>query len=186
MTPLQIQAKIQEGEAKLRDMQAALKKERTAIKVAIGNLKTKAKPDKGKVEFLEKRIDSYGKQGDELIAAKNQQIALLNEALTDKYEKMHGLLSYALANCGISGEAKLLHDSLGDFINAKNERDRNDAGRTISLCFEHGNMFADKPDVGILEGFESLEGEQAAIFYKKHQAEITKQQQARIDAAKKD
>ncbi len=112
----------------------------------------------------------------EVLAAKDNLIALLDEDLRGGYEKMRGLLSYGIAMGAASPDVALLFDSLGDYLDARSDSDRKAASKAVSLCLKHGNFGEDDDsDAGdeILTQFEAIsDPEEASAFHKKHRAAI--------------
>jgi len=116
--------------------------------------------------------------------AQDKHIELQNAAIRHELEQMHGLLAYGLANSGLGAEARMLHASLDDFLTAKNDPDRDAAERSVNLCLKHGSLTkVGKPDTSVLDQYEALEGEESSRFYRKNEATIKSQLQARINAS---
>ena len=122
-----------------------------------------------------------------MIAEQEAHLDLLNQDIKGGFEKMHGLLSYALVTGGLSTEAALLHDSLSDFLNAKSASDRDATSRSVVLYLEHGNCFGvdpKAPDTAVLNEYERIaDPERSSAFYRRHRDEIHSQLRARKDAA---
>ena len=92
---------------------------------------------------------------------------------------MHGLLAYGVATGGLSSDATLLFNTLGDFLEAKSDGDRVSAQKAVDLILQHGNL-GDRndeagPDDRILAEFESIsDPEERSRFYQRHRAELMK------------
>jgi hypothetical protein len=187
MTPIKLKAEIEQSAAKLREMRANLASEKTDILSSCDKLQANSRRGKlksGETAYLGKRVDALEKQYQDVLAAHDKHIELQNAAIRHEFEQMHGLLAYGLANSGLSAEARMLHASLDDFLNAKTDADRNAAERSVNLCLEHGKLTkVGKPDTAILDAYEALEGEDATAFYRANEATIKSQLQARIDAS---
>jgi hypothetical protein len=187
MTPIKLKSELEQSAAKLREMRANLASEKTDVlsscdKLQASSRRGKLKP--GETAYLGKRVDGLKKQYQDVLAQQDKHIELQNAAIRHELEMMHGLLAYGLANSGLGAEARVLHASLDDFLNAKTEADRNAAERSVNLCLKHGSLTkVGKPDTAILDEYEALEGEDATAFYKKHEKTIHSQLQARQDAA---
>jgi hypothetical protein len=79
---------------------------------------------------------------------------------------------------------QLLHDIIGDVLEAKAQPDREAARRAYRLCLEAmPDPKAATPSTPELDRFESLEGEHATAYYRQHEAIIGAQLQIRQDAA---
>jgi hypothetical protein len=187
MTPIKLKAEIEQSAAKLRDMRASLASEKTDVlsscdKLQANSRRGKLKP--GETAYLGKRVDALKKQYQDFVDQQDRHIELQNAAIRHELEQMHGLLAYGLANRGLGAEARVLHASLDDFLNAKSDSDRNAAQRAVDLCLKHGALTkVGRPDTAILDQYEALEGEDATAFYRKHEKTIHSQLQARQDAS---
>ena len=116
------------------------------------------RPAEDEIAYLGKRVEALHGYHRAIEAEKDRQIELLDKAERGELEKMHGLLSYAIASGQVSAEAQLLHGSLADFLSAKNDADRQAAKRSVHLCLEHGTLTKcdKKPDTAELDEFEFI------------------------------
>jgi hypothetical protein len=193
MTQHPIQRQLEQSRANLAKLQADLDAEQASVSEA--SKKYERGQRSGKVgkqllsegAYLAKRMEALKERYQNVIAAQEAHLALQKQAIHGKLELQHGLLSYAIANGGVSAELQLLHGCLSDYLNAKTDADKKAAKRSIDLCWEHSTLpevgGVQKPDTAILDAYEQLEDEDATAFYKMHEATITAQYQARIDAA---
>ena len=146
------------------------------------------------IQYWQKRSESlkgyYNSISAELDHQKelmNKEHGLLEQAVRTEYQAMRGLTSYALGTGQGSPELQLLHDSLGDVLDAKNDSDREDAKKAVALCLKFakfGNEAKHKPDTAILDEYERLEDGDATFYYKQHEEAIRAQYQARLDSTK--
>jgi hypothetical protein len=140
-----------------------------------------------KRDLLKLKVQALEKEVEQFRAQQQKQLNLLEKALHEKHERMHGLLAYGMATGGLSPDAALLFNELGDFLAAKSESDRAAATKAIGLILDHGNVFGDKQeekaddiDDRILAQFESIADEQQrTAFYQKHRDEIHRGFEAR-------
>jgi hypothetical protein len=126
-------------------------------------------------------------QAEGVIAEQNKLLALQDSAIRDQLEKQHGLLAYGIATSGLGPEAQLLHATIGDYLNAKTDADRDAAKRSASLLWKHGTIIkGEKPgaSTSVLDEFEAIaDPEHASAYYRQHEATIKAQMDARRDAA---
>jgi hypothetical protein len=182
-----IQHRIKQARAALQEKRDALEQERASIKKEVRKAKAikNSAQRKEKIQFLDLKLPALENAYKAVMSAQDDLFALLNEDLRDYYQKMRGLLAYATATGGgLSPDATLLFDTLGDFLAAKSEGDRASASKAVNLILAHGNVFA-KGEAGtaddeIARQFEAMEdGESRTAFYNKHSAEIQRAFDAR-------
>lgn len=178
---------IEQSEAKLRKLQASLDEEQASVFAAEkkyqGNLK-RGKATDSEGAYLAKRMGALKERYQNVIAAQEAHLDLQKQAIHHQLEKQHGLLSYAIASGEVSAEMQLLHGSLADYLNAKNDIDRARAKKDVDLCWEHSTLpklgeKSSAPDTAILDQYERLEDEDATAFYKENQTAILAQMDAR-------
>jgi hypothetical protein len=183
-----IDLKLRQARAALQEKRDALEKERASIKKEVR--KAKALKDfaqrKDKIRFLDLKAPALENAYKAVLAAQDNLISTLNEDMRDHFQKTRGLLSYAIATGSATADTKLLFDSLGDYLDAKSESDRNAAHKAVNLIIAHGNPFNDKEqeaddiDDRILTQFEAItDPEQQSRFYSKHKNEIMAATEAR-------
>jgi hypothetical protein len=179
---------IKQSEARLAELRATLDTEQASVSAASrkyeGNL-GRRKPDDSAGAHLAMRMKALKGRYEAFITEQDKHLELQNRAIHDQLEKQHGLLAYALATGDLSPEMQLLHGSLADFLNAKNDADRKAAKRSIDLCWTHSTLpeVGKKVDTAILDEFESIEDpEERSRFYREHTATIASQLQARQDS----
>ena len=101
-----------------------------------------------------------------------------------RYEKLRGLTSYALATGQGSPELKLLHDAIGDVLDATADDAREEAKKTVDLVLQFAK-FGDERQVDstpVLNEYESIaDPAYATTFFKQNEAEIQRQFQMRLD-----
>jgi hypothetical protein len=174
--------KLRQARAALQEKRDALEKERASIKKEVR--KAKAIKDsaqrKDKIRFLDLKAPTLENAYKEVLTAQDNLISILNEDLRGRFEKMRGLVSFAIATGSATPDARLLFDSLGDYLEAKSESDRTAAHRAVNLCLVHGNFdsadrepVADDIDDRILAQFEAIsDPAEQSRFYNKHRDEI--------------
>lgn len=181
----QFKAQLEQSQSKVRDLGAILNEEKASIDAACDKLLAKAKRGKAsqdEIAYLGKRVEALHGYHRAIEAEKDRQIELLDKAERGELEKMHGLLSYAIASGQVSAEAQLLHGSLADFLSAKNDADRQAAKRSVHLCLEHGTLTKcdKKPDTAELDEFEFIsDPEDASAYFRQHKDVINAQMDAR-------
>jgi hypothetical protein len=191
----QYKASIERSEAKVEDLRKCITEQTRAISVACDKMLADHRNGKkvsDELTYWQKRAESlkgYYKTIDTEHEYQKEQMSKerdrLEQAVRAEYEKMRGLTSYALGTGQGSPELQLLHDSLGDVLDAKNGPDREDARKTVDLCLKFAKFGNEaKLDTGILDEYESIaDPEHSSAFYKQHEATIKAQYQLRIDAA---
>ena len=181
--------KLRQARAALQEKRDALEKERASIKKEVR--KAKAIKDsaqrKDKIRFLDLKAPALENAYKEVLAAQDILISILNEDLRGRFEKMRGLVSFAIATGSATPDARLLFDSLADYLDAKSESDRNAAHRAVNLCLAHGNFDSTEREPGaddiadrILAQFEAIsDPAEQNRFYAKHKNEIVAALEAR-------
>lgn len=183
--PSSIQHRIEQAQAVIATKQAHYEQERASIKKELRKAKALKQPEqrKDKVQWLNMKLGGLETAANEVLTAKDNLIALLDEDLRGAYEKTRGLLSYGIAMGAASPDAKLLFDSLGDYLGARSDSDRKAASKAVRLCFEHGNFGKSddsSPDDEILSRFEAIsDPEEASAFYNKNKQAILAGYEAR-------
>lgn len=194
---LRLASDIEQCEAALADKTNTLKSGCTALRKDLRSLRKEVATHKDckdpaklnklveKRDLLRLKVDALEKEHEAFRSQQQKQIDLLNKAVHEKYERMHGLLAYGVATGGLSSDATLLFNTLGDFLNASSDSDRKAAGRAVSLILEHGNLEGakagtDSADDEILRRFEAIrdDGERTS-FYQKFKGEILAGYEAR-------
>ena len=130
---------IKQSEARLAELKADLDAERTSVSAA--EKKYERGQRSGKVSkqlvsegaHLALRMKALGDRYRTVIDAQKAHLALQKQAVDGQLEKQHGLLSFAIANGGVSTELQLLHSCLSDYLNAKSDADKKAAKRSIRL-----------------------------------------------------
>jgi hypothetical protein len=191
MSSIPSDSQLEQSSANLAKLQADLNTEKAEISAM--EKKYHANQRRGKVSkelvsdgaYLATRMKALGDRYRTVIAAQEAHLALQKQAIYGQLEKQHGLLSYGIANGGLSAELQLLHGCLSDFLNGKSDGDREAADRSIKLCWEHSTLpkIGAKVETAILDEYERLEGEYASFYYRQHKDAIASQLQARQDAA---
>ena len=182
-----LDTQIKQSQANLDKLQAELDEEKASVFEASKKYERGARSDKATKQFLSEgahlalRMKALGERYRTVIDAQKAHLALQRQALHGKLERQHGLLSYAIANGGVSTELQLLHSCLSDYLNAKTDSDKKAAKRSIDLCWEHSTL----PEVGAkaldtdtLDTYEALEGADATFYYKQNQEAILAQMEA--------
>ena len=188
MSTIPSDSQLEQGRANLAKLQADLDAEQASVSEA--EKKYEANQRRGKVTkqlvsdgaYLAKRMKALQERYQNVIDAQNKHLALQKQAIHGSLELQHGLLSYAIANGGVSPELQLLHGCLSDYLDAKSDADRASAKRSISLCWTHSTL----PQVGakaatpILDEYESIsDPEDASAYYRQHKNVINAQLDAR-------
>jgi hypothetical protein len=132
--------------------------------------------------YLQMKLAALEEASAAAVEAKDRLIAIHTEAADEEtrdiYERMHGLLAYGAAMGTNTPDCQLLHDSIGDYLEASSPGDRKAAERSISLIFEHGDLGdkdrkAAREDDRILKEFEAISNpESRSAFYSQHKAQI--------------
>lgn len=187
-------SQLEQSRANLAKLQADLDAEQASVFEASKKYERGQRSGKVSKElvsegaYLAKRMKALKSRYGTVIDAQKAHLALQKQAIYGQLEKQHGLLSYAIANGGVSAELQLLHGCLADYLNAKSDADRASANRSIKLCWEHSTLpkvgGGEKPDTAILDEYEDIsDPEDASFYYRQHKDVILAQQQARINAA---
>jgi hypothetical protein len=137
-----------------------------------------------KRDFLKLRVEALETEAEQFRAQQQKQLSLLEKDLHEKYSRTHGLLAYGIATGGLSPDATLLYDTLGDFLASKSDSDRASAQRAVNLILDHGNLGPKDdeagPDDAILRQFEEIEDpERRSAFFRKHRDAIQRAFDAR-------
>ena len=190
----QYKANLERSQAKVEDLKTCIEAQRLQIAQACDKMLADhraGKPVADELAYWQKRSDSLRSYYGSITAELDHQKDLMNkehdraeQALRAEYQKMRGLTSYGLSTGQATPELQLLHDSLGDLLDAKNDPDREDARKTVDLCLKFakfGNE-VEQPDNSILGQYESIgDPADSTAFYREHGAEIQRQFQARLD-----
>jgi hypothetical protein len=151
---LKLKAAIKQCEATLADKTDSLQRNCASVRKDLSSLRrefNKHKESKDlpklrklaeKRDLLRLKVNALETEVEEFRAQQTKQINLLDEAIHEQHERMHGLLAYAAATGGLSTDAELLFNTLGDVLEAKTEGDRASAQRAVGLILQHGNAFA--------------------------------------------
>jgi hypothetical protein len=183
-------SQIEQDRTNLAKLQADLDAEQASVSKAVK--KYEANQRRGKVTkelvsegaYLAKRMAALKERYQTIIDAQNKHLAMQKQVIHHRLELQHGLLSYAIANGGVSAELQLLHGCLSDYLNAKTDADRASAKKSIDLCWEHSTL----PKLGEkssavntpeLDEYEALEGEDATAYWKQHREILNSQLDAR-------
>ena len=192
----QYKASLERSEAKIADLQGCIEKQKTELAAACDKMLRDHKKGKNvsdELAYWQKRAPQIKGYCDAIIAEKRVQIELqkkelarIDEERQRQYQLMRGITSYALGTGQGDVDLQLLHDSLGDVLDAKNDIDRQEARKTTDLVLKYGrfgNEREAKPDTRLIDEFERLEGEAASEFYRAHEEEIKAELQARYNAS---
>ena len=183
-----LDSQIKQSEAKLEELRATLKEEQASVNTA--EKKYERGQRTGKVSkqlvsdgaHLAMRLKALKGRLQDVIDAQKEHLALQRKAVHGQLEMQHGLLSYAIANGGVSTELQLLHSCLSDYLNATTDADKKAAKRSIDLCWEHSTLpevGAKALDTGLLDEYEAREGADATFYYRQNQEAILAQMEAR-------
>ena len=199
---LKLKAAIKQCEATLTDKTdslqrncASVQKDLSSLRREFDKVKDSGDPAKLKIPKLRKlvekrdllrlKVNALEAEVGEFRAQQTEKLDLLNEALHEQHERMHGLLAYAAATGGLSTDATLLFNTLGDLLEAKTEGDRASAQRAVGLILEHGKVFGKNDETGgaddrILTQFEAIsDPAEQNRFYNEHRDEIHRGLEAR-------
>ena len=193
----QYKANLERSQAKVLDLKTCIEAQKLQITQACDKMLADhraGKPVAEEIQYWQKRSESLKGYFNSISAELDHQKELMDkeldrmeQAVRAEYQQMRGLTSYALASGQGSPELQLLHDSLGDVLDAKNGRDREDARKTVdlSLKFAKFGNEVEQPDNSILGQYESIgDPADSTAFYREHEAEIQGQFQARLDGNK--
>ena len=185
-------SQLKQSRDKLAQLQAELNEEQASVSEAEKKYERGQRSGRVSKELVSQgahlalRMKALGDRYRTVIAAQEAHLALQKQAVHGQLEKQHGLLSYAIANGGVSPELQLLHGCLADYLGAKTDADKKAAKRSIDLCWTHSTLpkVGQKVDTATLAELEAItDPEDATAFYRTHEATIKAQYQARIDAA---
>jgi hypothetical protein len=155
---LKLQAAIKQCEATLADKTDSVQRGCASVRKDLSSLRKefkKAKESKDlpklrklaeKRDLLRLKVNALETEVEEFRAQQTKKLNLLNESIHEQHERMHGLLAYAAATGGLSTDAELLFNNLGDLLEAKTEGDRAAANKAVNLILEHGNVFGNKEE----------------------------------------
>jgi hypothetical protein len=193
----QYKASLERSEAKIADLQGCITKQKKELAAACDKMlkdHKKGKNVEDELAYWQKRAPQIKGYCDAIIAEMDVQIELQKKEL-DRIKKeglrqrqlMRGLTSYAVATGDASPDLLLLHATLGDLLDAKNDHDREEADKTVSLIMKYGKFGNEaKPVSTVLDEFERLEGEAASEFYRQNETAIKAALQVRFDEANKE
>jgi hypothetical protein len=188
---LRLASDIEQCEAALADKTNSLQRGCASVQKDLRSLRrdfNKAKDSRDltklnklveKRDLLRLRVRALEKEVEQFRAHRQKQLNLLQTALRERYERMRGLLSYGIACGRTNPDCKLVFDSLGDYLEAKSDSDRQAAQRAVNLIFDHGDLGDRNDETGtddaILRQFAALTdpGERSR-FYQRHRAELIK------------